>query len=479
VTHLPVLTILVPLACAFIMPLLDLISYRVRNVVAGIVASSHLVLVAMLLARVLREGSLQYGLGGWGPEVGIVLSIDWLGATFAVLIALGTTLVAWYSLDFVQKGESKYFLLLFVFSAGLIGAVLTGDLFNLYVFIEIIALAGFALVAFRRRQPAVMAALKYMIFTILSSLFILLAIAFIYGATGTLNIAQIAASMDMFDPGVLNVSAGLLFLGVALKMAVVPLHAWLPSTYGESASSVGALLSGVAHKVPLYILIRFTFFFEAAAGEHRWGTILLVLGAISVLFGHFMAMGQEDVRRVLGYSSIAHTGYMMLGMGIGTPFALVAVILHAANHLIVKVSAFFSLGMLTRGDRDSSILSDLKGRGVSSSFGGIVFLISTLALIGMPPLGAFASKWTLVTAMVRGDLLLPALLMGLGTIAATIYYGRIYKALYMASEGVEERRWTQEGVLWAGFSVATAATICLALFPAANGILDVLMNIVG
>lgn len=476
--HLPVLTIVIPLVCAFLLPPLDLISYRLRNTVAGVVAASQLGMGILLLLRIFQTGSLEYRLGGWGPEVGIVLSVDWLGATFAALIALGTFLVVWNSLDFVQKGESKYFLLLFVFSAGLTGAVLTGDLFNLYVFIEIIALAGFALVAFRRCVGAVVAALKYMVFTILSSLLILLAIAFVYGATGTLNIAQIAASLELFDPVVLRVSAGLLLVGVGLKLAVVPLHAWLPATYGESASPVAALLSGVAHKVPLYILIRFMFFFEAAAGAQRWQTILLALGTISVIFGHFMALGQTDVRRVLGYSSIAHTGYMLLGLGIGTPLAMAAVILHAVNHLIMKVGAFFSLGMLTRGDRDHSAISDLQGRGARSPFGGMVFLVSTLALIGVPPLGAFVSKWTLVTAMIEADLLIYALLMAAGTIVAAMYYGRIYRVLYRYSEGLPERRWTREGVVWGSVSVAAAVAICVVLFPAAPRILDGLIRFV-
>lgn len=476
--HLPVLTIIVPLVCAFMIPLVDLISYRLRNGVVAVVASSHLALGILLLLRVFQEGSLQYRLGGWGPEVGIVLYVDWLGATFAALIALGAVLVSWYSLGFVQKSESKYFLLLFVFSAGLTMAVLTGDLFNLYVAIEIIALTGFALVAFGRRYGAVVAAIRYMIFTILSSLFILLAIAFIYGATGTLNIGQIAASLDLFDPVVLKVSAGLFLVGVGVKLAVVPLHAWLPATYGESVSPVAALLSGVAHKVPLYILIRFMFLFQAAAGDQRWQGILLALGTTSVVFGHFMALGQTDVRRILGYSSIAHTGYMLLGLGIGTPLALIAVILHAVNHLIMKVSAFFSLGMLTRGDRDRSVVTQLQGRGVSSPFGGMVFLISTLALIGVPPLGAFVSKWMLVTAMIRADLLVYGLLMAAGTIAAATYYGRIYRVLYMSAEDVAERGWTQEGILWGSVSVVAAAVICVALFPAAPRILDGLMRFV-
>ena len=476
--HLPLLAIIVPLICAFFVPLLDLISYRVRSTVVAIVAVSHLALVLLLCLKVFQGGSLEYGLGGWGPEVGIVLSVDWLSATFAALIALGTSLVVWYSLSFVPNNEAKYFLLLFVFSAGLTGAVLTGDLFNLYVFIEIIALAGFALVAFRRKLGALVAAIKYMIFTILSSLFILLSIAFIYGATGTLNIGQIAASMALFDPAVLGVSAGLFLVGVGLKLAVVPLHAWLPATYGESASPVAALLSGVAHKVPLYILIRFMFLFQAAAGDQRWQSILLALGTVSVVFGHFMALGQTDVRRTLGYSSIAHTGYMLLGLGIGTPLALVAVLLHAVNHLIMKVSAFFSLGMMTRGDQDPSEVSDMQGRGVTNPFGGMVFLISTLALIGVPPLGAFASKWTLVTAMIEADMFIYALLMAAGTIAAAMYYGRIYQVLYRSAEAVPERRWTQEGIALGSISVAAAVAICVALFPAAPRILEGLMRFV-
>jgi len=476
VTHLPILVIIVPLVYAFLVPLLDLVSSRLRTSAAAAVAVTHLVFSIALFIHVFQNGTLEYQLGGWDSEVGIILYIDGLAATFAVMIALGTALVAWYSLDFVREGESKYFLLLYIASAGLSGAVLTGDLFNLYVFIEIIALSGFALVAFRRGFRALMAAMRYMIFTILSSMLILLAIAFVYATMGTLNLGEIAASMHQFDPTVLKVSAGMFLVGVALKLAIVPLHGWLPATYGESSTPVGALLAGVGHKVPLYILIRFLYFFEAAAGEQRLATILLGIGAVTIAFGHFMALGQPDIRRVLGFSSIAHTGYMLVGLGIGTPFALVAVLFHAMNHLIVKLSAFFSVGMLTRGDRERATVLDLQGRGAASPFAGMAFLVSTLALIGIPPLGAFASKWALIMAAIRADHIGFALLMIAGTVVAAVYYGRIGKTLYISTDDLKpDRSWTAEGVLYGSAAVVCAVAFSFALFPAANRILDELM----
>lgn len=426
-THLPVLAVVLPLLCAFCLPLVQALSNRARRLSVVLFATAQVGILLLLIPRVVAEGLVEYRLGGWGPEVGIVLVVDGFSLVFALLAAVGIWMVCLYSLEYVDRRETGYFVLLFIVLAGVTGMMLTGDLFNLYVFFELAAMAGFPLIAFARGRGAVEAAFRYMLYSTVASVMILLAIGLIYGATGALNLQQAAAGLRGADAGLRAVILGLLTAGFAVKIALVPFHAWLPEAYASAPSPVSALLSGVLGKTGIYALVRLLVTFGPDTQFARLDLVLLYLGTLSVVVGHCLAFGQDNFKKVLAYSSIAHVGIIMIGVGLGTAHGLAAALFHTINHMFMKTTAFLAVGQLDTGRGFG--MAAMRGAGWQAPLATTALIVSALSLIGVPPLAGFVGKWEVTVGALREEHLLPVAAIAFGTLLAVVYYGRMVRSL--------------------------------------------------
>jgi multicomponent Na+:H+ antiporter subunit D len=474
-THLSVLAVVLPLLCAFLMPLLDMVSNRVNRAAVVLFATGQIVVLLLLIPQVAADGTVEYHLGGWGPRIGIVLVVDGFSLLFALLVAVGIWMVSLFSLDYVDRREYRYFVLLFIVLAGVTGMVLTGDLFNLYVFFELASLASFPLIAFAKNPGAVEAAFRYMLYSTIASVFILLAIGLTYGATGTLNLRQAAEVLSSADATVRSAVLGLLLVGFAIKVAIVPFHAWLPEAHGSAPAPVSALLSGVLLKTGVYAMVRLLLTFGPGVGLGRLEHILLNLGALSVIVGHSLAVGQTNVKKMLAFSSIAHIGIIVTGVGLGTVYGLAGALFHAINHLFMKATAFFAAGRFGAGRGFE--MADLRGAGWQAPWAAAAFIVSALSLIGLPPLAGFIGKWEITLDALRHGHLFHAAAILLGTLLSAVYYGRVTRILFSKTgqNGPPEK----SGGLFAGLALCAGVAGCFVQFLVWGRIEPILIHIAG
>ena len=406
-THAPVLTIVLPLFGAFLMPLVGMIGRRhgVKHLrdwfAVGIMVTTFIIVVSMAPA-VWGGEILVYELGGWPPPWGINLVVDGLSLFMAIIIAGIGSLVAIYSIVYMQpkNGLTQYYTLLLLITTGMMGIVLTGDIFNLYVFLEITCISAYALVAFERRWESIEASMKYLIIGSIGTSIILLAIALTYGLAGSLNIAhligRLAAIMSAGQPPptVIVLIIALFVAGFCIKSAVVPLHAWLADAHPAAPSPISALLSGVVVTIGVYGMLRIVYMMF---GVLAIGILLSVLGLVSMTVGGLMALVQRDIKRLIAYSTVTQMGYILLGVGLGTATGIQGGLFHLFNNALMKALLFMCAGAIVYrvGTRNLDELGGLyRNMPVTTS----VFAIGALAVAGVPPLNGFASKWTIYVA---------------------------------------------------------------------------------
>jgi len=378
-----------------------------------------------LLATVLDGGAVRHRLGGWAAPIGIELVVDGLGA-FVICVVTGIALLVgcyarWAVRREIPERESTFFAMVLVLLLGLSGIVLTGDLFNLYVFFEISSLAAYALIAVGDKR-AVVASFRYLVLGTLGASFYLLGIGFLYTLTGTLNMADAATLLpELAANPTLRVSVAMIVTGVGLKMAIFPMQGWLADAYTHASTTTTAIVAPIMTKVSAYTLIRvlgFVYGFDLASGRLPIGTALAWLSAAGIVVGSVMALAQTDVKRMLAYSSVAQVSYIGLGIGLAQPWALVGAVLHVLNHATMKCCLFLVTGtvQLATGGRTLDDYAGL-GRRMPWTFGA--FTLAALAMIGIPPTGGFFSKWYLtVGALEAGAGGLVVVLVGSGLLTA-------------------------------------------------------------
>ena len=324
VQNLIPLFIALPLTVAVLIQLFA----RRRSVLAAWMAC--LVMLVMMLMSLATIGStaggeLIYNMGGWETPVGIDLRLDSLTVLLVVTINTIGLAVVLYAVDYMRQytARPRFYSLFLLMVTGMNGVVMTGDLFNLYVFLEISAIASYALVAFGCEREELEASFKYIVLGSVSSSLILIALALMYGVTGALNMAQVSARVaEQGMDAPLLLAFGLFICGFAFKAALVPFHAWLPDAHPAAPAPVSAMLSGVLIKaIGVYVLARLIF--NVFGAEPNVLSLLCWLGVLSMVVGGLMAAGQNDIKRMFAYSSISQVGFMVLGLGLGTPLGLV------------------------------------------------------------------------------------------------------------------------------------------------------------
>ena len=403
--------------------------------------AATLVASLALLAEVSRGGIVATTLGGWPAPFGIAFVADHLSAILVVVGAVMALATATYALADVDAGREGlgYHPLFLVLVAGVHGAFLTGDLFNLYVWFEVLLIASFALLTLGSGRAQLEGGVKYVAVNLVSSLFFLAAIGLTYGLTGTLNMADLAGALRDAPPDLVTLLAMLFLVAFGIKAAIFPLFFWLPASYHTPPTAVAAYFAGMLTKVGVYALMRaFTLLFT---GDVAWTHgVLAVLAGFTMVVGVLGAAAQNEMRRILAFHIVSQIGYMILGLALYTPLALAGALFYLVHNVVAKANLFFVAGLVRRV-AGSSDLDAVGGLYRHLPWLAIGFLIPAFALAGFPPLSGFWAKLLVVLAgLEAGAWLLVVLALGTGLL--TLYsMTKIWQRAFWAPapEGLELR----------------------------------------
>ena len=391
-----------------------------------------------LLHQVWGGGTISYEMGGWAPPWGIEVVIDELSALVLILVTLFGALVMTAlreSLSSIMRHQrhSLYYTTFLLCMASLIGITITGDTFNVFVFLEISSLSAYTLIARGRDRRALTASFRYLIMGTIGATFILIAIGFMYTLTGTLNMADLSERLPQhYDNKVLHASFAFFTVGIALKVAIFPLHYWLPNAYTYAPKATTAFLAATATKVSLYVMIRFIFdvYGVEFAFEHmQLATILVPLSIAGILVASLTAVFQNDAKRLLAWSSVAQLGYMTLGLGLLNINGLTAATTHMFNHAMMKAGLFLALATMIYRTQSSNLTS-LSGIGRTMPWTTGAFAILGIGLIGVPFTAGFISKWILITGALDKGWLPVAILLIISSLMAIVYIGKMLDIMY-------------------------------------------------
>jgi len=421
-------------------------------------------LAIALLIEVTSNGTISYTMGGWMPPWGIEYRVDHLSA-FVLLIVTGVASAvipfAYHSVkrEIPAEREALFYTAYLLTFTGLLGMTITGDAFNAFVFMEISSLSGYVLVGLGKNRRALYAAFQYLILGTIGATFFVIGVGLLYMVTGTLNM------VDMHDRLVGQyenraVIAGFAFLvvGLSLKLALFPLHLWLPNAYTYAPSVVSALLAATATKVSVYLLLRFIFtVFGVEFGFQAIpaGDIMMVLALAAAVTGSLVAIFQDNIKRMLAYSSVAQLGYIVLGISFATENGLIGATVHLFNHALMKGALFMTMGCVMYAIGGVTI-ADLRGLGHRMPLTMAAFVLAGLSMIGVPGTVGFVSKWYLVMAALEQGLWpglgIAAVVLG-SSLLAVIYIWRVVETAYFSEPAepgpVAEAPWLMVASTWA------------------------------
>lgn len=412
-----VLPLLVPLSTGILCLVLP---GRTAQRALGLAGALGLLAAASaLLTQVHRQGIQAVQIGNWPAPFGITFVADHLSALMVLITGVVAVAVALFALaedDRPREGLGYYalgHLLLF----GVNGAFLTGDLFNLYVWFEVLLLASFVLMILGGGQAQLAGGVRYFAVSLLSSILFLMAVGLLYGATGALNMADLALRVGSVHPGLLSALSMLFLVAFGLKAAVFPFFFWLPASYPAPPVMVSALFAGLLTKVGVYALIRvFTLLFTQDTGFTH--NLILWIAGLTLLLGVLMALAQGELKRLLSFQLVSHIGYMLMGLGILTPLALAGSVFYALNHMVVIAALFLLAGLLQRL-QGTTVLVQMGGLYRPYPWLAVLFLLPAFSLAGLPPFSGFWAKYTLVAAGLQAGqygIVGVALLVGLLTL---------------------------------------------------------------
>ncbi len=434
--HFPVLPIILPLIAAPICILL--IRAQLAWSLATVISAMSFCISAVLLLTTLDQGVLSYALGGWEPPWGIEIRIDVASALVLSVVTGVSSLVLVYAKESIEREikpdqHTLFYTAHLLCLAGLSGILSTGDAFNLFVFLEISSLATYTLVSLGSDRRCLTAAFRYLVMGTIGATFILIGVGMMYMKTGTLNMVDLADRIAEYERSrTLNTGLAFILVGISIKLALFPLHMWLPPAYTHAPSAVSAFLASTATKVAVYVMVRFIF---TIYGEeyvfHSMGMdiIFLALAIVAIFKCSFMATVQSNVKTVLAYSSVAQIGYMILGISLASSIGLMAGLLHIFNHALMKGALFMAVGAVFM--RTGSVdIKAFQGLGRQMPLTMAAFTIAGLSIIGVPLTAGFVSKWYLVTAALQQQDFLIAFLILAGSLLAIVYIGRILEVAY-------------------------------------------------
>lgn len=435
-THYPVLLIVIPLIAAPLCSLLN--KTKLAWFFASIVTWISFAISVAILLKVQSTGAWSYELGGWQPPWGIEYHIDIIAAfvltivsSFGAITVTSTRVLVENEID--QHKHGYFYTAFLLCFTGLLGIVATGDAFNVFVFLEISSLSAYALIAMGDNRKSITAAYEYLIMGTIGATFILIGIGLLYMQTGTLNMLDLQARIPaLTDLKTVHAAFAFFTVGICLKLALFPLHHWLPNAYAHAPSMVTIFLAATATKVALYLLYRvfYTIFgFEFSFNVLHLDYVLLPLSIIAIVVSSFNAIFQPGLKRLLAYSSLAQIGYMTLGIALQTKAGLVASIIHLFNHAYIKGALFLCVAcLLTR--TKSTVIENLSGMGKVMPWTSAAFFVGGLGLIGIPTTSGFISKWYLVNAILALGWWWLAVIVVSTSLLAVVYVWRVIEFLY-------------------------------------------------
>jgi len=372
--------------------------------ISGITGSILLLVSSGFIAREVLGGNyLSLVAGGWDAPFGISIVIDPMSALFLVISSVIVLSISIFALRLPERKTrlTRFYFFFFALILGINGAFITGDIFNLYVWFEVMLLSSFVLITLGFSKDQMRAGIKYMALNLIGSLFFLAGIGLLYGKTGTLNMAHLAEILMHDDQSILiNSSAMLFFLAFGIKAAVFPLYFWLPASYHTPDITVTSLFAGILTKVGVYAMIRFfTLFF--VQDPLFWHNLLFVIAGFTMLAGGMAAISRYETRKILSYHIISQIGYMIMGLAIFTPLGVAGAIFFTLHNMLAKTNAFVVSGLINRM-RGSYSLKEVGGLFRESPLLATLFIIPAFALAGIPPLSGFFAKFILIKAGFQG-----------------------------------------------------------------------------
>jgi multicomponent Na+:H+ antiporter subunit D len=481
------LFVIIPLATAFVLPVVGSFRRAGRSV-ATVLANVATAALLVLSVRSLGSSGV-YQVGSWSIPLGINMVLDGLSGLLLLAISVVAAAAMVFSIRYMERYTAKprYLTLFLLMVAGMNGVVLSGDIFNLFVFLEIASIASYALVGFGCEHEELEASFKYMVLGSIGSLFVLFGVALVYGNTGTLNMAYIgqAVKTNGLNPG-LSFALALFIVGFGLKAALVPFHAWLPDAHPSAPAPISAMLSGVLIKaLGVYALSRVVFNVFGVTVTVGW--LLVALGILSMVAGAFLAIGQWDIKRLMAYSSISQIGYVVLGIGLGglilargqdTAWASLAILgglFHLVNHAVYKSLLFLTSGSveMTTGTRH---MRQMGGLAQTMPITRASATVGSAAIVGIPPFSGFWSKLILVIAAVQAHYYWIAAVIVFVSLCTLIMYLKVQRYVFLGELPVELRDKKEAGVAML-LPMVVLACLCLLmgllLVPALrNGILE-------
>lgn len=443
--NLPILIIIIPLISAIIIPLLGKINRSVGWYIATSATFLSFLSSISILNSVMRTGRISYWLGGWEPPWGIEYVVDYLNGFVLVVVSFIAFIVSLYAKRSVETEieESRitpFYSIYMLFVSGLMGVIITGDIFNLYVFIEISALSGYALVAVGKKREALIASYNYLILGTIAATFILLGIGYLYMATGTLNMADLRERLPMlYGSTVVRTAFAFFTVGLSLKLALFPLHIWLPNAYTHAPSVVSAIMAATSTKVGAYVLLRIMFTVFTVEYDLQVvpvTKILLFLSAIAIMAGSVLAIAQTNIKRMLAYSSVGQIGYIVLGAALVNQLAMTGSLLHILNHALMKGTLFLAVGAVVykTGIED---ISGLRGMGKKMPFTMAAFTVGALSMIGVPLTVGFVSKWYLALGALKAGMWFFVPIILISALLTAVYFWRIIESIYFKDSRIQ------------------------------------------
>lgn len=434
--HLPILHVIIPMMAA---PACLILRRRELVWLVALVATLMSVAVSIaLLMQVLASGPLSYQFGGWEAPWGIEYRIDLLNAPLLLLVS-GISAVALFAArksieaEIPKDRHTLFYIAWLLCMSGMLGILATGDAFNVFVFLEISSLSTYTLIALGKNRKALWASYQYLIAGTIGATFILIGIGLMYMMTGTLNMVDLAERLPEVSSSRTVFTAFAFFVvGVCLKLALFPLHVWLPSAYAYAPSIVTVFLAATATKVAVYILIRFKygiFGFDFSFSSLPLQTIFLTLGLSGIFVASIAAIYQDNLKKLLAYSSVAQIAYLIVGLGLASETGLMATLLHMLNHALMKGALFLALAAVVFRLGEAN-LSEMHGLAARMPWTMAAFLIGGLSLVGVPLTVGFVSKWYLVTAAIEYDSWLVAGVILLGSTLSLIYIWKVVETVY-------------------------------------------------
>ncbi len=454
IEHLPVLLVVVPIIGGAVPLVASLYTDRAGWPIAVLTMAGHATLVGLLAEQVWSDGVVSYAVGGFALPYGIELVVDGLSLSVVALISaisLGVLAYARHAGPHENTFYSQFLLLV----TGLTGMTVTGDVFNLYVFLEITGLAAYGLVASGRAASAAVAALKYLIIGTVGASLYLLGVGYALAATGTLNMADMSAKLATvgYDSTLVLTAFGLMVGGLTVKVALFPLHTWQPDAYANSPDSVSAFISALVSTVSAYALARllfsvFTVNFLTAVPAARWA--LIAVASVSIVAGSALAVAQSNVQRMLAYSSVSQFGLVIVGFTIATPIAVVGATVHLVGHAVMKGGLFAASGIIER-ETGADTVGGYAGMGSRTPIAAGAFTVLALGMVGVPPAIGFVGKWYILVGAVEAEIWPVVAVVLLSTLLTLAYFARLGERLYFAEPTIREEAAVADG----GESVST------------------------